>query len=155
MDDKIIINIPTQELRCFRAETLMKTYRISTAANGVGEKKASFQTPRGWHIIRAKIGEGQPKGTSFIGRRPKGLYSPDQGQKDWILSRILWLSGLEIGKNRLGDCDTMQRYIYIHGTPKDNPVGEPHSKGCIRMHCDDVIDLFNNISVGTKVLIQG
>src|SRR5579872_1659371 len=123
--DKIIINVPTQELLCFCSERLVKTYRVSTAEKGLGEKKNSLQTPRGWHVIRAKIGGDQPKGTIFVGRRPAGIYSPESEPKDWILSRILWLSGMEVGKNRLGDCDSMQRYIYIHGTPSINPMGIP------------------------------
>ncbi|MCE9633724.1 MAG: L,D-transpeptidase, partial [Methylophilales bacterium] len=116
-------------------------------------------TPRGRHIIRAKIGAGQPENTVFIGRRPTGeIYTPELGaqfpQRDWMLSRILWLSGCEVGFNRLGDCESMQRYIYIHGTPDSEPMGVPQSHGCIRMRNRDVVELFAGVPVGTVVEIQ-
>jgi len=156
MEDKLVIDVPTQVLHHYRLGAVVKTYRVSTAANGLGEQKQSFQTPRGWHIIRAKIGGGQPLGTYFIARRPQGMRSFQTGDRqDPILSRILWLSGLEVGKNRLGNCDTMQRYIYIHGTPHTDLIGTPSSLGCIRMRCEDVIALFDEVAVGTKVFIQG
>lgn len=120
--------------------------------------RGSLQTPRGWHVIRAKIGDGAPVNTVFVGRRPTGeIYSPELAKqydaRDWILTRILWLSGLEVNKNRLGSVDTMRRYIYIHGTPDEVPMGVVGSHGCIRMRNSDMIALFNRIPVGTKVLI--
>jgi L,D-transpeptidase YbiS len=131
---------------------------VSTALNGAGEMKNSGCTPRGLHIIRACIGANQPSNTVFIGRRPTGeIYSPELGEKyperDWILTRILWLSGMELGKNRLANVDTMQRYIYIHGCPDSLPMGEPLSHGCVRMRNDDLITLFDLVSAGTKVMI--
>ena len=133
---------------------------ISTALNGVGEKRDSGKTPRGWHVIRAKIGQSLPENTVFISRRPTGeiyssLLQAQDPKRDWILTRILWLSGLEIGKNRLGNCDTMQRYIYLHGCPDNVLLGIPGSKGCIRMRNKDIIELFNQVEVGTKVFIRG
>ncbi len=157
---QITIDISTQQLYFLQNGENLKTYSISTGANGVGEKKGSGRTPRGWHIVRAKIGQNCPKNTVFVGRRPTGeIYSPELGamhpDRDWILSRILWLSGLEVGKNRLGCCDTMQRYIYIHGSPDTKPIGIPLSKGCVRMRNQDIIDLYDLVSVRTKVFIRG
>lgn len=156
---QIIIDIPSQQLHYLREDKLLKIYSVSTGKNGVGEKNGSGQTPRGWHIVRAKIGQHQPINTIFVGRRPiEEIYSEEleekYPQRDWILTRILWLSGLELGKNRLGDCDTMRRYIYIHGCPDNKPMGIPLSAGCIRMRNLDIVELFNNIPVGTKVLIR-
>lgn len=155
----LVVDIPTQTLTHWCDDRIRDTYRISTALNGVGEENGSFKTPRGWHVIRAKIGSDQPINTVFVKRRPTGeIYTPALGLqypgRDWILTRIFWLSGLEIGKNRLGHCDTMRRYIYIHGSPDTAVMGIPGSKGCIRMHNHDLIKLFDSIPVGTKVLIQ-
>jgi len=132
---------------------------ISTAANGPGEILHSECTPRGRHIIRAKIGTGCPADTVFVGRRPTGeIYTPGLKQKypdrDWILTRILWLSGLETGKNRSGEVDSMRRYIYIHGCPEGDPMGVPSSHGCIKVKNNDVVHLFELVPVGTRVLIQ-
>jgi len=133
-------------------------YAISSAANGVGCEKNSGCTPLGAHIIRAKIGDQQPLNTVFVGRRPTGeICTPalmaEFPERDWILTRILWLSGNELGKNRLGNVDTMQRYIYIHGTPDSVAVGSPDSHGCIRMRNTDIVELFNMVPVGTSVMI--
>jgi lipoprotein-anchoring transpeptidase ErfK/SrfK len=133
-------------------------YAISSAANGVGCEKNSGCTPLGAHIIRAKIGDHQPINAVFVGRRPTGeICTPalmaEFPNRDWILTRILWLSGNELGKNRLGHVDTMQRYIYIHGTPDGIAVGKPDSHGCIRMRNVDIIELFNRVPVGTSVMI--
>ena len=155
--DKLLIKIASQTLEHWRNEILVRAYSISSAEKGVGSKKGSNQTPLGWHIVRAKIGQGQPLNTIFKARRPEGVLTPqladENPESDWILTRILWLSGLELGKNRLGDCDTMQRYIYIHGCPDTKPMGIPLSKGCIRMRNNEIIELFDNVAVGTRVLI--
>lgn len=134
------------------------TFEVSTALNGVGSEKNSGKTPSGRLKVRAKIGQGLPVNTVFVGRRPTGeIYSEALAQsapnRDWILTRILWLSGLEIGHNRLGNVDTMQRYIYIHGTPDTEPMGIPKSHGCIRMKNQDVVTLFDLIPVGTEMVI--
>ena len=156
---RLTISIVAQRLSLLDAEgQVLREYPVSTALNGPGEQKGSGCTPRGRHVIRAKIGDGQVPGTVFVGRRPTGeVWSPALAaqfpERDWILSRILWLSGCEVGRNRLGDCDTMQRYIYIHGTPEPEPMGVPLSHGCIRMRNADVIDLFDRVPVGATVLI--
>ena len=141
------------------AGTTKAVYCISTATNGVGCEKNSGCTPLGTHIIRAKIGASAQPNAVFAGRRLTGdICTPELmaqfPNRDWILTRILWLSGTEIGKNRLGNVDSMQRYIYIHGTPDSEPMGEPHSHGCIRMRSADVIALFEQVKVGTRVLIN-
>lgn len=158
MPSQIIIDTQQQTLFLYENAAVIKTYPISTAKQGLGEQKNSFQTPRGWHIIRAKIGQSQPINTIFKARRPTGqIYHPELAIKyphtDWILSRIIWLSGLEIGKNRLAKCDTMQRYIYIHGTSDEDGIGKPISMGCIRMNNVDIIELFDFVSVGLSVFI--
>ena len=137
----------------------IKSYQISSAKNGVGQEKGSFCTPLGKHIIRAKIGAGQPINTAFIKRRPTGeIYTPDLGARypgrDWILTRILWLSGCEPGFNRLGSVDTMRRYIYIHGSPDNINMDKPGSIGCIRMFNADLLELFDLVDVKTGVNIN-
>lgn len=137
----------------------IKSYRISSAINGVGQKKDSFCTPLGKHIVRAKIGSDQPINTVFIKRRPTGeIYTPELGAsypgRDWILTRILWLSGCELGFNRLGLVDTMRRFIYIHGSPNCINMGKPGSIGCIRMFSTDLLELFDLVDVGTEVNIK-
>ncbi|MEW6313259.1 MAG: L,D-transpeptidase [Pseudomonadota bacterium] len=157
---QIKIDIPTQTLTLFDDQGgLVKRYPVSTAVKGVGEVCGSFCTPRGRHVIRAKIGAGQPLNTVFVRRRPTGeIYSPalaaEHPGRDWILTRILWLSGCEPGFNRLGEVDTMRRYIYIHGSPDSAVMGRPGSIGCIRMHNADVVDLFERVPVGTPVIIE-
>lgn len=136
----------------------MHRYPVSTAAKGVGEQFGSYCTPRGKHSIRAKIGASQPLNTVFVGRRPTGeIYTPELGAqypgRDWILTRILWLSGSEVGFNRLGACDTMRRYIYIHGTPDSTQLGQPGSKGCVRMRNADLLEVFDLVPVNTEVSI--
>lgn len=157
---KIRINIPAQTLRLYDEDRLLKQYTISSGANGEGEQSGSECTPRGAHIIRAKIGGGAKPNAVFVGRRHTGeYYHPDlRAQfpgRDWILTRILWLSGTEPGRNRLGDQDTMRRYIYIHGTPDDVELGKPGSRGCIRMANQDIIELFERVEPGTPVIIIG
>jgi lipoprotein-anchoring transpeptidase ErfK/SrfK len=155
----IRIDITRQVLELFEDGRLVRSYAISSARNGTGQLKGSYCTPLGRHIVRAKIGAGQPENTVFVARRPTGeIYTPELAarfpDRDWILTRILWLSGCEIGHNRLGNVDTMRRYIYIHGSPDTVPMGTPGSIGCIRMHNRDVIDLFDRILPGTPVEIS-
>ncbi|MEP6606570.1 MAG: L,D-transpeptidase [Nitrosospira sp.] len=157
---RIVISIPSQALDLYDDnEDVIRRYRISSARNGAGQASGSFCTPLGKHIIRAKIGTGQAISTVFVGRRPTGeIYTPELGAsfpgRDWILTRILWLSGREIGFNRLGAVDTMRRYIYIHGSPDTTEMGKPGSIGCIRMRNHDLMELFDLISAGTEVDIQ-
>jgi len=156
---RIEISIQTQTLTLLdEVGELLAQYPVSTAANGVGCVKNSGCTPLGAHVIRAKIGEGAAPNTVFVARRPTGeIFTPElmaeNPNRDWILTRILWLSGREVGFNRLGDCDSMQRYIYIHGTPDSETMGEPQSHGCIRMRNADVVELFARVAVGTVVEI--
>ncbi len=154
----IIIELAEQRLTLWDQQKLIQQYPISSALNGAGQIKNTGCTPLGLHYVRAKIGEGLPASTVFVGRRPTGEhYSAELAaafpKRDWILSRILWLSGLELGFNRLSNCDSMQRYIYIHGTPETEPMGIPRSHGCIRLHPQDVIELFALTPVGTRVEI--
>ncbi len=155
----ILVNLSTQTLELREQGLVVARYPISSALQGAGETSGSFGTPRGRHVIRAKIGDGCPMYTVFVGRRPTGeIYTPALGvaypKRDWILSRILWLSGSELGKNRLGNVDTMRRYIYIHGAPDELAIGIAQSHGCIRMRNDDVIDLFDRVEIGTEVEIN-
>lgn len=157
---KIDISVARQLLTLFDdAGRVLREYRISTGKAGVGELSGSFQTPRGRHLIRARIGSGAAENTIFVGRRPTGeLWSPEFAQRhpgrDWVLTRILWLSGCEPGRNRLGCVDTMRRYIYIHGAPETAEMGTPASHGCIRMRNADIVDLFDLVPVYTPVEIR-
>lgn len=157
--NRIEVDISSQVLVFYDENTNKSTrYSISAARNGAGELSGSNCTPRGKHIVRAKIGAGCPINTVFVGRRPTGeIYSPELKEKfpgrDWILARILWLSGCEVGFNRLGSVDTMRRYIYIHSTPDSVPMGIPVSHGCILMRGTDMIELFDRVAAGTAVNI--
>jgi L,D-transpeptidase YbiS len=157
---RIEISIPEQSLRLLSDEGKeIRRYPVSTSKHGAGEQEGSFRTPRGEHIVRAKIGAAQPFNTVFRGRRPTGeIWTPELGERfpgrDWILTRILWLSGREVGKNRLGNVDTMRRYIYIHGSPDSVPMGTPGSIGCIRMRNRDIVELFDWVPPGSGVGIS-
>jgi lipoprotein-anchoring transpeptidase ErfK/SrfK len=157
---KIDITIANQQLDLLDDDgKIIRQYRISSAKNGTGQENGSFCTPLGKHIIRAKIGAGQPVNTVFIKRRSTGeIYSPEFAaqfpKRDWILTRILWLCGCEPGFNRFGSVDTMRRYIYIHGTPDSVEMGKPGSIGCIRMRNSELLELFDWVSAGTQVEIH-
>lgn len=158
VDQQIIVSIADQRLQLLEDGNIAMDVMISTATNGPGELFGSECTPRGKHIIRAKIGGGCPIYSVFVGRRATGeIFSQELTVKypdrDWILSRIMWLSGVEVSKNRLGNVDSMRRYIYIHGSPDTEIFGQPNSHGCVRMMNDDVIKLFKKVRVGTSVLI--
>jgi lipoprotein-anchoring transpeptidase ErfK/SrfK len=156
---KIEIDVSAQKLTVWDGHRVIKAYSVSTAKKGLGEKNGSFCTPRGRHIVRAKIGAGQPLNAVLVRRRPTGeVWTPELHEKypgrDWILTRILWLSGREPGKNRLGDVDTMRRYIYIHGSPDIAEMGKPGSIGCIRMRNQDIVELFDLVPPYTEVEIS-
>lgn len=158
-DSHLDICIATQQLSIIKNGQTLKTYPVSTAKNGAGEIMGSGCTPRGWHSIRAKIGDGRPLYSVFKARRATGeIYSPTLAaqypERDWILTRILWLGGLEPYKNRYGKVDTTWRYIYLHGCPDNTMDGKPKSHGCIRLHNTDILALFNQVSVGMKVYIH-
>ena len=154
---RIEISLSEQTLTLLDAAgRVVCSYSVSTSKNGPGEMKDSYCTPRGRHIIRAKIGAGAAENTIFVGRRASGeIYTPALGDRnpgrDWILTRILWLSGCELGFNRLSKVDTMQRYIYIHGSPDSAQMGRPGSIGCVRMHNRDIVELFDQVAPGTPV----
>jgi len=156
----LYVSVPEQTLQLIEHHKTLFDVKIATGKNGVGELSGSECTPRGWHKIRAKIGADCPENTVFIARRPTGELWSEQLQqqhpgRDWILTRIMWLSGQEAGFNRLGNQDTMRRYIYIHGCPDSNPMGIPSSHGCIKMRNSDVISLFDQVDVSTAVFIEG
>lgn len=151
----IRVFLDRQEAELVQGDSSVR-YRVSTAGNGPGERDGSFCTPRGWHVIRARIGAGAPEGAVFRGRRWTGeIWSPalmeEQPGRDWILTRILWLCGREPGRNRFGAVDTMRRYIYFHGCPETVALGQPGSRGCIRMRNADILDLFHRAPAGTPV----
>lgn len=158
--EQLEIDLARQVMRAVAATGAVRDYAVSTARNGPGETQDSECTPRGRHRVAAKIGAGAAPGTVFVGRRPTGeqwseeLAAAHPG-RDWILSRILWLEGLEPGFNAGGACDTKARYIYIHGTPDTTELGQPGSRGCIRMRNQDIIELFDWVDVGTGVDIHG
>jgi L,D-transpeptidase YbiS len=156
---KIEIDAGKQELRLLDGGRVLKRYAVSTSKNGLGERNGSLCTPRGRHIVRAKVGSGQPPGAVFVRRRPTGeVWTPELHARypgrDWILTRILWLSGCEPGKNRLGEVDTMRRYIYIHGSPDTAGMGKPGSIGCVRMRNRDIAELFELVPPYTPVEIS-
>ena len=159
---QIVISIAQQTLTIYKLQKVIAQYPVSTAKNGIGSQQDSGCTPLGQHIIAEKIGGNAPSHAVFIGRVATGeTYDAELGashpERDWILSRILWLSGLEGGVNKgsnsQGGCDTYQRYIYIHGTPDSEAIGLPLSHGCVRMRNQDIIELFEQVLEGTMVTI--
>ena len=156
---KLLVSVARQILTVFDAHgQVLCEYPVSTAKAGVGEVFGSYQTPRGRHRIRAKIGSGQPENTVFVGRRSTGeIWTPELYEqfpgRDWILTRILWLSGCDVGRNRLGCVDTMRRYVYIHGSPETAQMGVPGSHGCIRMRNADIVELFDRVPCYSEVEI--
>lgn len=160
MSNKTVeISVAEQDIILLQDGRQLLSCLISTGKNGVGEHQGSGMTPRGWHQICQKFGDGEPKNTVFVGRQKTGeVYSPDLAeqypQRDWILTRILWLDGLEPGKNQGGAVDSKNRFIYIHGTPDSEAMGTPLSHGCIRMRHGPLIDLFDQLQLGDKVFIR-
>ena len=156
---QVVISLARQTLEWFGPQGEHLSWPVSTALAGPGEAQDSGCTPRGRHYVRALVGQGEPEGAVFIARRPTGeRWTPElsrqQPHRDWILSRIIWLCGLEKGINRGPGVDTFRRFIYIHGTPDTEPMGVPRSHGCIRMRNRDVIELFDRLSAGTAVTIE-
>ena len=154
--DRLEIDIARQLLRSFHARHELNCYRVSTARNGAGEMMDSERTPRGAHRIAEKIGADCAPNTVFVARRASGeiydaQFAARHPGRDWILTRILWLAGCDHGYNSGGERDTQARYIYIHGTPDSTPLGQPGSRGCIRMGNADIIELFDAVTVGTRV----
>ncbi|MDH5407257.1 MAG: L,D-transpeptidase [Gammaproteobacteria bacterium] len=156
---RIEVSIAQQRLRLYDDQKMIMDVAVSTASNGPGEQNGSECTPRGKHYIRAKIGANCPVDTVFVARRPTGevfneSLREQHPKRDWILTRILWLCGLEPGKNRHGNVDTMRRYIYIHGCPDKDAMGEPSSHGCVKMRNSDIIKLYDIVDAGTPVDIK-
>lgn len=154
----MLVNIQQQEIYVVRNDAIEKTYRISSAKNGIGNSAGSGKTPLGVHRIAEKIGAGAKPNTIFLGRKDSGktatiLKDPIDSEDDYVTSRILWLEGLEPGINKGKGIDSKQRYIYIHGTPEEGLIGTPASHGCIRLYNKDVIELFDVVSAGTLVVI--
>lgn len=157
---KLLVSVARQTLQLVADDgSVLREYPVSTAKAGVGESFGSFQTPRGAHLIRAKIGAGQPLNSVFVRRRPTGeIWTPELAEqfpgRDWILTRILWLSGCQPGHNRLACVDTMRRYVYIHGSPDSAEMGVPGSHGCVRMRNADIVELFERVPCYTAVDIR-
>lgn len=155
IEKTIIVNVFQQKLHLCNQGKTEKSYPVSTAKNGIGSEANSGKTPLGRHRIAQKIGDGAEKLTIFKGRVNTGkkaiLNAKNAG--DLVTSRIMWLEGLEAGKNQGKGVDSFSRYIYIHGTAEEYLIGQPASHGCIRMYNDDVIDLFNQVDKGTFVHI--
>lgn len=155
---RIRIHLEAQRLDLLAHGVTHASWPISSARNGPGQIVDSGCTPLGLHRIRIRIGDGCPLNTVFVGRRPTGeVYVPELADqhpgRDWILTRILWLTGCEPGRNRGGQVDTLRRYIYIHGTPDSEPMGEPLSHGCVRMRNLDLLTLFDQVRAGDLVEI--
>ena len=155
----IIILSKEQLMHCYAGDVLYKTYPVSTGKNGMGELTGSERTPRGWHRIHSIIGLDQPINSVFVGRKWTGEYYSEElarqfPERDWILTRILQLDGLEHGLNKGGDVDSLQRYIYIHGTPDSTQLGMPGSHGCVRMCNSDIIELASWIKINVRVFIK-
>ena len=158
--NSIKINIAEQQLSLLDEDgNMIHQYPVSTSKKGSGNQNGSEQTPLGMHRIKNKLGGAMPVNEVFIGRVPHGsleeciereLDLPD----DVIMSRIMWLEGMEPGRNQGGYVDTYERYIYIHGTNHEDTIGMPNSIGCIRMRNNDVVDLFRLVEVGSEVLIE-
>ncbi|MHC8441023.1 MAG: L,D-transpeptidase family protein [Candidatus Eutrophobiaceae bacterium] len=158
MATRIEIDISQQTLALYEDADLLEEYAISTAKNGISQEMGSECTPLGCHRIAEKIGAGAAVGGVFVSRRLTGeVYSPElrrrHPERDWILTRILWLAGAEPGKNQGGRVDSFMRYIYIHGTPDENSMGQPGSRGCIRMDNIGIVELFDRVEVGDAVEI--
>jgi len=150
---RIEVSVEGQLLRIFEGADEVCAYPISTSKFGTGSEEGSYRTPLGQFIIDEKIGDGAPEGTIFRSRKPEGHWSPDAPEcedlGDLVLSRVLWLSGLEEQ-----NANTKERYIYIHGTNHEHLLGTPESMGCVRMANADVIELFDRIDVGTAMSIE-
>jgi len=153
------VRVASQELCLYESDACIACWPVSSASNGVGCTEDSYQTPLGMHRIAEKIGSQSPPGTVFRGRELTGEIAqisldPDDDCDDLITSRILWLEGLEPGINRGENVDSYRRYIYIHGTPEEGRIGQPASRGCIRMRNHDIITLFELVEPGTLVYID-
>ena len=157
-DNLLFVSIENQKMYRIQSKNIIETYEISTSKYGIGNQMGSNKTPTGLHKINSKYGHNTPVNGKMIGRVFHGqiakIFSDTTTSKtDDITSRILWLEGLENGINKGDNIDSYKRYIYIHGTSEEGRIGIPSSHGCVRMKNKDVIDLFNEVAIGTFVLI--
>ena len=147
---RIEVSVPEQRLTLFIDNLIAANYPISTSKFGLGSEENSNRTPLGAFQIKEKIGGDQPIRTIFKSRRPEGQWEPDAVvDADLVLSRILWLDGLEPE-----NANTFQRYIYIHGTNQEDLIGQAASHGCVRMRNIDMIELFDLVAPETPVFID-
>ena len=158
-ETSIQVNISEQRLYLLKFNEVLVSYPISSSSYGEGQQENSYKTPLGNHIIKEMIGSSAAKDTIFISRintkRAASLIKePIDTDNDYVTSRIMWLEGEEEGFNKGGSVDSYHRYIYIHGTQEEGLIGSKASHGCIRMFNNDVIDLFQRVNIGTKVLIK-
>lgn len=160
VDPLLVVSIDDQRMYVYSHSKLIKSYLISTSRFGIGFTNGSYKTPLGWHRIYKKIGEGEPLGKVFKGREAVDYVAPIERKESscpcdrFMTTRILWLDGLEAGKNAGGAVDTRERFIYIHGTNLEWEIGRPASFGCIYMKNDEVAELFDLVPEGTIVHIQ-
>lgn len=153
-DRLLVVDAEWQNAVLIEDGTAVAAWPVSTASAGIGGEAGSFRTPPGWHRIKARIGEGAEPGTVFVSREPAGeIWRGEEREEDLILTRILTLDGLEEGINRGEGCDTLSRYIYLHGTNHEAVIGRPVSHGCVRFTNDDIRDLFARLREGDFVLI--
>jgi len=155
----IEVDISEQRLYLIENSLIKASYPISTSKYGEGSIENSFKTPLGKHSIKEMIGEEAEINTIFTSRinTKRSATIIDQFEdtvNDYVTSRIMWLDGEEDGLNKGGNVDSFRRYIYIHGTHEEGLIGTKASHGCIRMFNYDVIELFNLVNIGTKVLIR-
>jgi lipoprotein-anchoring transpeptidase ErfK/SrfK len=151
----LVVRIGASTLQYYRAASLVKSYVVSTSKRPPSNVKNSLGTPRGLHEVAERIGAGQPAGMVFDSRVPTGRHYSEMPESadNLITSRILWLRGLEAGINQGGEVDTYERYVYIHGTSREDRIGEPQSAGCVLMRNLDIIELFEDLRPGDQVLI--
>lgn len=153
-----LVSIPEQALHLLDGDRVLQSWPVSTSRYGVGGKNDSMKTPPGAHRVAECIGDGIALHTVFKGRVAQEEMAeieaePRATERECITTRILWLDGLEPGVNKGGEMDSYQRYIYVHGTHEEGLIGQAASIGCIRMRGADVIELFDQVSVDTLVLI--
>jgi len=154
----VVVSIDRQRLYLFQAAGQPRVFPVSTSRFGVGSEAGSNKTPTGLHRVAHKFGDGAPKGMVFKARRATGeivplITEPEDVPEDLVTTRILWLEGLQPGRNKGQGVDSFRRYIYIHGTQEEGLVGQPASHGCVRMLNDDVIRVFERLPEGALVSI--
>jgi len=153
------VSVAQQKLFLMNKKDTLRNYEISTSKYGLGSESGSHKTPLGLHRVVEKYGDGAPEGTIFKSRINTGRIAeiemrPQTTKLDYVTTRILWLDGMEPGKNKGGNVDSYHRYIYIHGTHEEGLIGRPASKGCIRMRNNEVIELYELVPIGTTIRID-